>query len=184
MEHHPDRLRFSGPELTELLDRVMAEHGETAAISAVNRVRSGGVAGFFCREEFEVVVDSVTAGADGADRADGTEGAEGGIEPGSADEAVAPGRADDPDDGDAMGGAMIPVTLAMRDLRRTSLVDGDRPRRPAGAVDEADRDRRPRRPIEPSAGSAGLPERRDPGAGCGVRWPEAPGAATGSATGS
>lgn len=35
----------------------MSEHGEEAAIAAVNRVRSGGVAGFFCREEFEVIVD-------------------------------------------------------------------------------------------------------------------------------
>ncbi|MEL6983506.1 MAG: hypothetical protein AAFO29_13855, partial [Actinomycetota bacterium] len=53
----PDRLRFSGPELGDLLDRVVTEHGEEAAIAAVNRVRSGGVAGFFCREEFEVIVD-------------------------------------------------------------------------------------------------------------------------------
>jgi hypothetical protein len=49
--------RFSGPELSDLLELVAAEHGPTAAISAVNRVRSGGVAGFFCREEFEVIVD-------------------------------------------------------------------------------------------------------------------------------
>ena len=35
----------------------MAEHGSTAAISAVNRIRSGGLAGFFCKEEFEVIVD-------------------------------------------------------------------------------------------------------------------------------
>ncbi|MGH1492439.1 MAG: hypothetical protein ACRBK7_24130 [Acidimicrobiales bacterium] len=49
--------RFSGPELSELLELVASEHGPTAAISAVNRVRSGGVGGFFCREEFEVIVD-------------------------------------------------------------------------------------------------------------------------------
>lgn len=49
--------RFSGPELSELLELVASEHGPTAAIAAVNKVRSGGVAGFFCREEFEVVVD-------------------------------------------------------------------------------------------------------------------------------
>lgn len=52
-----DQLRFSGPELGDLLDRVVTEHGEEAAIAAVNRIRSGGVAGFFCREEFEVIVD-------------------------------------------------------------------------------------------------------------------------------
>lgn len=49
--------RYSGPDLSELLDQVVTELGSTVAISAVNRVRSGGVAGFFCREEFEVVVD-------------------------------------------------------------------------------------------------------------------------------
>ena len=50
--------RFSGPELSELLDQVAREHGADAAISAVNKIRSGGVAGFFCREEFEVVVQA------------------------------------------------------------------------------------------------------------------------------
>ncbi|MGI9596583.1 MAG: hypothetical protein ACR2QK_10505 [Acidimicrobiales bacterium] len=53
-----EQQRFSGPDLGELLDEVVTELGSTAAISAVNRIRSGGVAGFFCREEFEVVVDS------------------------------------------------------------------------------------------------------------------------------
>ncbi len=53
----PERQRFSGPELSELLDRVVTEHGSTAAISAVNRIRSGGIAGFFCKEEFEIIVD-------------------------------------------------------------------------------------------------------------------------------
>lgn len=52
--------RFSGPELSELLDQVAREHGANAAISAVNKIRSGGVAGFFCREEFEVVVKPKT----------------------------------------------------------------------------------------------------------------------------
>lgn len=59
------KLRFSGPELPELLEHVVKEHGSTVEIAQVNRIRSGGVAGFFCREEFEVVVD----GASGPDRA-------------------------------------------------------------------------------------------------------------------
>ncbi|MEM9563394.1 MAG: hypothetical protein AAGA93_12290 [Actinomycetota bacterium] len=73
------RHRFSGPELSDLLDEVVSEHGETAAIAAVNRVRSGGVAGFFCREEFEVVVADGEAGreTDGA--------ADGGVDPGGVD---------------------------------------------------------------------------------------------------
>ena len=108
MEPHPDRLRFSGPELTELLDRVMVEHGENAAISAVNRVRSGGVAGFFCREEFEVVVDpeaadgagdaeAVDDGAlEGEDGGGGAEAADDGGDPqaGAGDGAGEPGSAD------------------------------------------------------------------------------------------
>ncbi len=56
-----DLQRFSGPDLSELLDHVATEFGPAVAISAVNRVRSGGVAGFFCREEFEVIVDRSSA---------------------------------------------------------------------------------------------------------------------------
>ena len=59
-------LRFSGPELAELLERVVTEHGSSAAISEVNKVRSGGVAGFFCREEFEIIVSEPGAGGDQA----------------------------------------------------------------------------------------------------------------------
>ncbi|MCP4225341.1 MAG: hypothetical protein GY773_18550 [Actinomycetia bacterium] len=35
----------------------MSKHGPDAAIAEVNKVRSGGVGGFFCREEFEIIVD-------------------------------------------------------------------------------------------------------------------------------
>ncbi|MGB5757419.1 MAG: hypothetical protein WBM50_10925, partial [Acidimicrobiales bacterium] len=57
-----------------------SELGSTAAISGVNRIRSGGVAGFFCREEFEVIVD-----ADSVDRP----GRRSDIEAGSPDGAAA-----------------------------------------------------------------------------------------------
>lgn len=60
--------RFSGPELSELLDRIAREHGPDAAIAAVNKVRSGGVAGFFCKEEFEVVVRNGTPASTGTKR--------------------------------------------------------------------------------------------------------------------
>lgn len=40
-----------------MLNRVVAEVGSTAAITEVNKIRSGGVGGFFCREEFEVIID-------------------------------------------------------------------------------------------------------------------------------
>ena len=55
--------RFSGPELGELLDQVVAELGPSAEISEVNKIRSGGVAGFFCREEYEIIVDARPAAA-------------------------------------------------------------------------------------------------------------------------
>jgi len=51
------QLRFEGGELEELLERVRAEVGPDARIVAANRIRQGGVAGFFAREGYEVVVD-------------------------------------------------------------------------------------------------------------------------------
>ena len=57
------QLRFEGGELEELLERVRTEVGPDARIVAANRIRQGGVAGFFAREGYEVVVD-----ADGARR--------------------------------------------------------------------------------------------------------------------
>ncbi|MEM9655825.1 MAG: hypothetical protein AAGA65_27310 [Actinomycetota bacterium] len=53
--------RFSGPELSALLDQVVSELGPAAEISEVNKIRSGGFAGFFCREEYEIVVDATSA---------------------------------------------------------------------------------------------------------------------------
>ncbi|MCU1428221.1 MAG: hypothetical protein JWL83_2221 [Actinomycetia bacterium] len=49
--------RFEGPVLEDLLDRVRADAGPGAQIVAANRVRKGGLGGFFSREYFEVIVD-------------------------------------------------------------------------------------------------------------------------------
>lgn len=49
--------RFEGPELEPVLERVRARYGDRAHIVAANRVRRGGVGGFFAREYYEVVVD-------------------------------------------------------------------------------------------------------------------------------
>ena len=59
------QLRFEGGELEELLERVRTEVGPEARIIAANRIRQGGIAGFFAREGFEVVVDA--NGPDGTD---------------------------------------------------------------------------------------------------------------------
>ena len=58
--------RFSGPELGALLERVRQELGAEAQIHEANKVRSGGVAGFFASESFEVI-----ASADGQTPANG-----------------------------------------------------------------------------------------------------------------
>ncbi len=52
------QLRFEGGELEELLERVRVEVGPEARIVAANRIRQGGIAGFFAREGYEVVVDA------------------------------------------------------------------------------------------------------------------------------
>ncbi len=63
--------RFSGPELGALLERVRQELGAEAQIHEANKVRSGGVAGFFASESFEVI-----ASADGQTPANGRASAE------------------------------------------------------------------------------------------------------------
>ena len=49
--------------LEDLLERVRAEAGADARIVAANRVRKGGIAGFFSRQAYEVLVEPVDTGA-------------------------------------------------------------------------------------------------------------------------
>lgn len=63
----PRYQRFVGPELSAVLAEVQKAHGSQAAIVSVDRVREGGVAGFFAKETFEVLVDGATAGRRGAE---------------------------------------------------------------------------------------------------------------------
>ncbi|MGO9875073.1 MAG: hypothetical protein ACLPVY_14860 [Acidimicrobiia bacterium] len=53
--------QFEGPVLEDLLERVRAEVGPDARIVAANRIRKGGVAGFFSRQAFEVLVEADAA---------------------------------------------------------------------------------------------------------------------------
>jgi hypothetical protein len=49
--------RCEGKDLESVLEQVRNRFGDTATIVEANRLRTGGVAGFFSRERFEVVVD-------------------------------------------------------------------------------------------------------------------------------
>ncbi|GIU90370.1 MAG: hypothetical protein KatS3mg010_1469 [Acidimicrobiia bacterium] len=49
--------RFEGTVLEDVLDQVRRDVGSGARIVAANRVRKGGVAGFFAREHYEVIVE-------------------------------------------------------------------------------------------------------------------------------
>lgn len=53
----PNQQRFEGPDLEELLDEVRGRFGADVAIVEANKIRTGGVGGFFARELFEVIVD-------------------------------------------------------------------------------------------------------------------------------
>ncbi|MDP9416483.1 MAG: hypothetical protein M3P48_01270, partial [Actinomycetota bacterium] len=53
----PTRLLLEGSDIEELLSRVREEHGPTARIVHADRVRVGGVGGFFAKERFEVAVE-------------------------------------------------------------------------------------------------------------------------------
>lgn len=54
-------LKFDGPQLEELLARVQRELGPEVSIIEANRIRKGGVGGFFAKEWFEVIVDAPTS---------------------------------------------------------------------------------------------------------------------------
>ena len=49
--------RCEGAKLESVLEEVRARFGDTVTIVEANRLRKGGVGGFFTRERFEVVVD-------------------------------------------------------------------------------------------------------------------------------
>jgi hypothetical protein len=50
--------RCEGTNLESVLEEVRARFGDTVTIVEANRLRKGGVGGFFARERFEVVVDT------------------------------------------------------------------------------------------------------------------------------
>ena len=52
---------YSGPELGALLAQVREELGEEATILEANKVRSGGIAGFFAKESFEISASTEVA---------------------------------------------------------------------------------------------------------------------------
>ena len=53
----PTRLLLEGANLETLLAKVRDEHGSAATIVSAERVRSGGVAGFFAKQKFELTVE-------------------------------------------------------------------------------------------------------------------------------
>ncbi|WP_298988674.1 hypothetical protein [uncultured Pseudokineococcus sp.] len=73
---------LAGDGMEELLARVASEHGEGARVVRAERVRVGGVAGFFARQRFELVVevdddaDDVSGDAAAAGLKPGAPGAE------------------------------------------------------------------------------------------------------------
>ena len=56
----PTRLQLEGPSLEELLGRVQREHGAAARIVQAEKVRTGGLGGFFAREVYQIEVDVET----------------------------------------------------------------------------------------------------------------------------
>jgi hypothetical protein len=51
------RLLLEGDDLEQLLTRVRAEYGPDATVVRAERVRTGGIAGFFARERFELTIE-------------------------------------------------------------------------------------------------------------------------------
>ncbi|HET9186728.1 MAG TPA: hypothetical protein VFN80_02145 [Acidothermaceae bacterium] len=59
------RMQLDGPDLEELLVRARDEYGEDVRIVKADKVRSGGIGGFFTREHYELSIelDDVDGGA-------------------------------------------------------------------------------------------------------------------------
>ncbi len=53
----PERVQVEGADLQVLLDQVRTQHGPQASIISADKVRSGGVAGFFARESYRLTVE-------------------------------------------------------------------------------------------------------------------------------
>src|SRR5471030_2239830 len=53
----PLRLLLEGPDLHTLLDQIRREYGAEARIVQAEKVRRGGVGGFFARERFHIQVE-------------------------------------------------------------------------------------------------------------------------------
>ena len=51
------RLLLEGDNLESLLSRVRDEYGPSAQIVSAERMRTGGVAGFFAKERYELTVE-------------------------------------------------------------------------------------------------------------------------------
>jgi hypothetical protein len=53
----PTRLLLEGPDIEALLTRIRDEHGSSAKIVSADKVRRGGVGGFFAKQRFEIAVE-------------------------------------------------------------------------------------------------------------------------------
>ncbi|WP_440899814.1 hypothetical protein [Actinosynnema sp.] len=68
------RLLLEGPNLTALLDQVAREHGKDARIVSAEKLRKGGVMGFFAQRWFEITVEVPDGGASGSGSGKGSAG--------------------------------------------------------------------------------------------------------------
>ncbi|WP_156893580.1 hypothetical protein [Actinokineospora enzanensis] len=128
------RLLLEGPDLEALLDRVRTEHGSDARIVSADRLRKGGVAGFFSKQWFEIGIEvpepgdpavpsaqvlSVSDLLQLADKKDGADVTDRVPEPRGGDEPIEEPRSRDPfasffaaAGGDAANGAEVAATAA------------------------------------------------------------------------
>src|SRR5215203_6114485 len=73
----PRQLLLDGDDVAALMERVRSELGPDAVVVKAERVRSGGVAGFFAKERYELTVEVPDDEAAHAPAADAAESARG-----------------------------------------------------------------------------------------------------------
>jgi hypothetical protein len=120
-------LQFDGPDLEAVLEEALAEAGPGSRIVAADRVRKGGIAGFFAREHFEVRVEVDDDGGHPAGRR-GARGASDAQGAGAPSRGKAPGRSPAPHDGPdgtrASGTSSVTATATAPPRTFAELADG------------------------------------------------------------
>jgi hypothetical protein len=157
----PTRVLLEGPAIEPLLAQVRQEYGSAVRIISADKVRSGGIGGFFAKQHYELSVEVPDAADDSPSLDEPAQTLDQMLERAEAGDRVGDGRAAGISDTDAAAERFQPDTGAafaelLAGLDATQHIAASAPARPAppvqAAPDKADKADNPTvRPFRPAA---------------------------------